>query len=167
MALNPYHQHLFHYPKFGMDIDPFANVLDDPTDNLLWMPVIPHLHGTSDMNLVSSSPGYEISYTDGGNMYHISMDLPGVHASDINVNVEQDGNVLLVHGGRNHIDVSKDGTATCKSVSRFEKRFTIGNTVDMDCMSANLDHGVLTLSAPVKKEHNHNIRTIAITTKST
>jgi HSP20 family protein len=167
MALNLYNRNLFNYPLFGIETDPFANVLDDPTDNLLWMPVVPSLQRTSDMNLLSASPGYEVYYTDNGKTYHISMDLPGVQATDIKVNVEQDGKVLHISGGRRVSDVSMDGAETYERITRFEERFSIGNTVDMDRTTANFANGVLTLSAPVKKDPTHKVRTIKVTTEKT
>lgn len=166
MALNPNHRHLVHYPLFGLDLDPFGSIFDDPTENSLWMPVIPNLPRASDMNVLSTSPGYEISHTDDGKTYHISMDIPGVQASDIKVNVEEGGKVLHISGGRKHSETSQDGKTTSKFVSRFEKRFTIGNTVDVDQMKANLENGVLTLTAPVKADKAPVVRTIPIATNA-
>jgi HSP20 family molecular chaperone IbpA len=167
MTLNLYNRNLFNYPLFGIEMDSFANVLDDRTDNLLWMTVIPNLQRASDMTLLTTSPGYEVYYTDNGNTYHISMDLPDVQASDIKVKVEQDGKVLHVSGGRTHTDVSMDGTDTYTRTTRFEERFTIGNTMDIDHTKANFANGVLTLSAPVKKDPTHKVHTIKVTTEKT
>lgn len=166
MALNPYNRHLVPYPLFGLDLDPFGSIFDDPTQDSMWMPVIPNLPRASDMNVLTTSPGYEISHTDDGKTYHISMDIPGVQAGDIKVNVEQGGKVLHITGGRKHTETSKDGKTTTKTVSHFEKRFTIGNTVDADKMTANLENGVLTLTAPVKPEKAPVVRTIPITTNA-
>lgn len=105
--------------------------------------------------MLRTSPGYEIHEADGN--YQIAVDVPGVKKDDITVNVEEDGRVLRVTGGRK---VVREGKT---SETKFEKRFTIGNNVDIEKISANLSDGVLTLTAPKKEEEKPKTRTIMIT----
>ena len=121
----------------------------DPFDD--WMPVIRNIDrslaaGGDNMILRRSSPGYEINESD--DTYSISMDIPGVKSSDISAQLENNGRVLHVSGGRK---MERDGTVT---ETKFEKRFTIGENVDTKKLTADLSDGVLTVSAPklVKKE---------------
>ena len=102
-----------------------------------------------------SSPGYEISESD--DKYQIHVDVPGVKASDIDVNLENDGRVVHILGERK---IEKEGSTM---ETRFEKRFMIGDNVDGDKVSASLAHGVLTLTAPKIKKKEKPKHRIAIT----
>jgi HSP20 family protein len=127
---------------------------DDPFEDFL-MPVVPIQNRPHGLSVLRTSPGYEIHEADGN--YQIAVDVPGVKKDDITVNVEEDGRVLRVTGGRK---VVREGKT---SETKFEKRFTIGNNVDIEKISANLSDGVLTLTAPKKEEEKPKTRTIMIT----
>jgi len=73
------------------------------------------------------------------------------------VDLENEGKVLHISGGRKI--VKGDEIAETK----FSKRFTIGDNVDIDKMTANLSDGVLTLTAPVKEEVKPEPKRITIT----
>lgn len=84
-------------------------------------------------------PGYEVHQDDKN--YVVSVDVPGVRPEDMNVDVED--NTLRVHGGRK--TRTQDGLV---SESKFDYRLSMGEQVDMDKLTAHLDHGVLSLTAP-------------------
>lgn len=149
MALNPFYRNR---PLFGFD-DFFTS--RDPWDDSLLMPVVPNLDRANGSIIRLSSPGYEINEVDG--KFQIAVDVPGVKAKDMTVNVEQEGHVLRIAGGRK---VIKEGQS---SETKFEKRFTVGENVDLEKMTADLSDGVLTLTAPKKEEERPKTRTIAIT----
>jgi HSP20 family protein len=111
---------------------------------------------TRDSNdfLSSSLRGFDIEERDG--TYHISVDVPGVKAADVKVEVEDDNKVLHVYGGRK---VTKGDRV---SETRFDKRFTIGDNVDIEKMTAKLEDGVLCLEAPKKEESRPKTRTIQV-----
>lgn len=145
----------FNHPLFGGFDDFFAPTpfFREPVFDI--MPVIPNLLRDEDMKLLRSSPGYEINESDG--KYQIAVDVPGVKASDMTVKLEEDGKVLHISGGRK---VEKDGMIT---ETKFEKRFTIGDNVDKEKLTANLADGVLTLTAPKIEVQKPEPMTIAIT----
>jgi len=118
------------------------------------MPVVPNVDREFS-SLLRSSPGYEISEKD--DKYQIHVDVPGVRASDMSINLENDNRVIHISGGRK---VEKDGSMT---ETRFEKRFTVGNNVNVEKMTANLENGVLTLTAPKIEKKEKPKFTIAIT----
>ena len=91
MALNRYNPHR---SLFGF-ADDLVPLFDDPFKDFM-MPVIPNFPRTDDMTLLRSSPGYEINEHDG--KYMISVDVPGVKASDMNVDLENDGKVVHISG---------------------------------------------------------------------
>ncbi len=71
------------------------------------------------------------------------MDVPYIiEASDMKVQVENDGNLLHLSG---KCESEKDRT---KSVHEFHKRFSIGPHLDVDNLMANFSNDVLVLSAP-------------------
>ncbi|GKY90846.1 hypothetical protein MPSEU_000057400 [Mayamaea pseudoterrestris] len=98
--------------------------------------------------------GFDIKEDEG--KYHISVDLPGVKPSDMKVEVENDNKVLHIYGGRK---VTKGDSVT---ETRFDKRFTIGENIDIEKMSANLHDGVLELEAPKREETRPKTRTIEV-----
>jgi HSP20 family protein len=119
------------------------------------MPIFPNLERPTDSVLVRSSPGYEINETD--DKYQIAVDVPGVNAKDMSVQLENDGKLLHISGGRK---VVTDNTTT---ETKFEKRFTIGSNVDMQKVTANLADGVLVLSAPKIENKEKPLLNIKIT----
>ena len=95
------------------------------------------------------SPRYEITNDDEN--FQVAIDFPGFKTSDINVNIEEDGQVLAITGTRK----------TSNFESKFSKSFFLDPAVDTDNFSAVIENGVLTVSAPkdLKKidEKNRNI----------
>jgi HSP20 family protein len=154
MALNPHYHVDRPHAGFG-DFFSGPLMLRDPMMEML-MPVIPGMDRDADSILRVTSPGYEIHEVD-GKYTQICVDVPGVKAEDMTVNVEHEGKVLHISGGRKTV---RDGTTT---EMKFEKRFTIGKNIDIEKMTANLSHGVLKLTAPVKQEEAKPVHTIAIT----
>ena len=91
-----------------------------------------------------SSPRYEVTEND--MQFRLAVDVPGVKPDDMKVELEQDGRVLHMIGGRK---VEKD-----KSYEeyKFEKRFTLGKDLDTTKITAHLADGVLVLTAPKKEK---------------
>lgn len=110
-------------------------------DNLFdLMPVVSPLVRDKDAKLLRSSPGYEINESDG--QFQIAVDVPGVKAADMTVKLENEGRVLHISGGRK---ITRDNVV---SETKFEKRFSIGDYVDSEKLTANLADGVLVITAP-------------------
>jgi HSP20 family protein len=112
----------------------------DPFEDLM-MPVLRNLDRNQDgMVLRHSSPALEINETD--TEFQIAIDVPGVKATDMTVQLEDDGRVLHLQGGRK---VTREGQVV---ESKFQKRFTIGENIDSSKLSADLSDGVLVVKAP-------------------
>ena len=149
MALSRYNRSPFGFDDILVPFfehDPFKGV---------HMPVLANFPRNDEMTLLRSSPGYEINEKEGKCM--ISLDLPGVKSSDMNVDLEENGKVVHIHGGRKLVQEGKT------TETKFSKRFTIGDNVDINSMKANLSDGVLTLTAPIKKKEEATPKRIAIT----
>lgn len=103
--------------------------------------------------------GFQIHDHEGE--YKIEVDVPGVKASDMKVDFEQDGRVLHITGGRK---IQKEGSF---EEMKFENRFYVGSNVDTDHLTADLSNGVLTLSAPKRHLDTSHLRSIPINVSET
>mmetsp|Transcript_27190 Transcript_27190/g.51375 ORF Transcript_27190/g.51375 Transcript_27190/m.51375 type:complete len:173 (-) Transcript_27190:84-602(-) len=86
----------------------------------------------------------------------ITVDAPGAKASDINLQLKEDGRRLTISGEtkREEGDISVH--------SRFERSFTLSRDIDTSQISAQMDNGVLTITAPKYEEVRENILRINI-----
>mmetsp|Transcript_20862 Transcript_20862/g.32107 ORF Transcript_20862/g.32107 Transcript_20862/m.32107 type:complete len:153 (-) Transcript_20862:925-1383(-) len=127
---------------------PFFNTFDDlfavPSTLFLERPTFPHI-----------SPGYEINQDE--KSFQLAVDVPGVKASDMKMDLEHDGRVLHLSGGR------KKQEGNNFSETKFDQRFTIGKDVDTNKITANLENGVLVVNIPKKEKEESVVRNIAIT----
>ncbi|GAX24363.1 hypothetical protein FisN_4Lh487 [Fistulifera solaris] len=154
MALNRYNT-LFNHP-FGVGFDDFFSpspfLTSDPFE---LMPVLRNIDRSPDAILRRSSPGFEIHEHE--KEYQISVDVPGVKASDMKLELEEDGRVLHLSGGRK---IEREGSV---SETRFDKKFYVGENVNLEKLKANLADGVLTLVAPKKEVEKPKLTSIPIT----
>ena len=116
---------------------------------------IPALTAFKNDNLLHSSPRYEVS--ENSKQFRLAVDVPGVKADDIKVDLEHNGRVLHMAG---HRKVEKDNSY---EEYKFEKRFTLGNDLDTSKLTANLSDGVLVLTAPKKEKEEPKSTTVPIT----
>lgn len=87
-----------------------------------------------------SSPRYEIN--EHKDKFEVVVDVPGVNAKDIRVNLDQEGTRLTLSGERE----SKDDTY--EFASKFSQSFSLDSSIEVDKLTADLKNGVLTVSAP-------------------
>jgi len=101
--------------------------------------------GQLDKQFGRFSPKYEITNTD--EKFELAVDVPGVKASDVNVTLENDGQVLAISGERQ----SKGDNYSYSS--KFYQSFSLDPNIIAEKFDANLKDGVLVISAPkeVKK----------------
>jgi HSP20 family molecular chaperone IbpA len=76
-------------------------------------------------------------------------DLPGVSKEALDVRV--DNNLLTIRARADHA-VHKDGTYREYELVNFFRQFELSDKVDQQRISADLKHGVLTLSLPKAEE---------------
>ena len=107
-------------------------------------------------NFLTSSPRFEI--VDDDEKFQVSMDVPGIKPEDMTISLERDG-YITIRGER----VAQ--TETSRFASKFSQTFSLDPAIDVETLQANLDHGVLVISAtkdPSKIEDR--VRKIPITT---
>ena len=76
--------------------------------------------------------------------FTLTIDLPGVKASDMKLSLEQDGRVLRISGMRT------TQTGEMSYESKFDKKFVVDKSVDVEQITASLAEGVMTIEAPKK-----------------
>lgn len=72
-------------------------------------------------------------------------DLPGVDKDNINIRVEN--NTLTIQGSTQHVAPGNEVRAEYR-LRNFYRQFTLGEQVNQEGISAELKHGVLTLTLP-------------------
>lgn len=89
-------------------------------------------------------PRYAISNSKDSKFAELTIELPGVSAKDISVELEN-GNVIRVHGSRT---VRENGSI---ATTQFDQSFTLDSDVDVEKISVTLESGILTITAPKKE----------------
>jgi len=149
---------------FDDDLFAMSSRMMDRMDRLLTpsrslfspMPLLRDYGRDNSAILRRSSPAYEIREDD--SHFELSIDLPGVRSEDCKVELEQEGRVLHLHGGR------KIETESGYSETRFDQRFKLGKNLDVQNVSANLSDGVLVVTMPkIEVEESSKTRVIGIT----
>mmetsp|Transcript_21790 Transcript_21790/g.32586 ORF Transcript_21790/g.32586 Transcript_21790/m.32586 type:complete len:199 (-) Transcript_21790:194-790(-) len=95
-----------------------------------------------------SSPKYEI--TQDAKKYQVTVDVPGIKASDLKVELLHDGRVLKLSGERKEISEQMTGGRSERRTfsSKFEELFTLDDDIVKDKISAYVNNGVLYVVAP-------------------
>mmetsp|Transcript_24790 Transcript_24790/g.39083 ORF Transcript_24790/g.39083 Transcript_24790/m.39083 type:complete len:261 (+) Transcript_24790:126-908(+) len=86
----------------------------------------------------------------------IAVDVPGAKASDINLQLDEDGRRLTISG---EMKREEEGISVH---SRFERSFTLNRDTDTSQISAQMDNGVLTITAPKYEEAKKYVRRIDV-----
>ena len=90
----------------------------------------------------NSAPRYSISDSDDGKSFELSMEVPGVAASDLAIEVENN-NLLHVRGART---IRESGSI---SKTEFHQSFHLED-IDIERITVSLSNGILTVLAPKK-----------------
>ena len=86
-----------------------------------------------------------------GDKFYVQLDLPGVDPDSIDLTVEQ--NVLTVHASRNSsIEEGGERVVSERTHGTFSRQLFLGETLDVDRLTADYDAGVLTLTIPVAEQ---------------
>lgn len=81
----------------------------------------------------------------------VNLDLPGVDADSIDLTVEQ--NVLTVHAERRApMEDGAERVVGERSYGTFSRQLFLGDTLDVDRLTADYDAGVLTIEIPVAEQ---------------
>ena len=91
------------------------------------------------------SPQYEVEETK--DSFQIYMEVPGISAHDLSVELMNDGTTLRVYGTKQQSRTSS--TSSYRSSSRFDQMFSLDpKTVNVSNLSVSLQDGILTIQLP-------------------
>jgi HSP20 family protein len=86
-----------------------------------------------------------------GETFVVELDLPGVDPDSIDLTVER--NVLNVHAERKpHRPEEIEGLIAERTYGVFSRQLFLGDTLDVDKLTADYESGVLTISIPVAEQ---------------
>ena len=90
------------------------------------------------------------SVTEGGDVYMLNVEMPGVNKEGLEISVEN--NELTIIGRRSLAQI--DGTLIHRESrpENFRRVFELDPSIDMSKISARIDQGVLTLTLPKAEE---------------
>ena len=102
--------------------------------------------GSRETALQGYEPACDLIERD--NDFLVSVDLPGMHAKDINLEII--GNNLVVSGERKFERKEEKGSTQYheRRIGAFERRIALPENINTEKIHANFDAGVLTLSVP-------------------
>ena len=122
------------------------------------MSMIKPLQGKPAANALSQSSKAENAFgiTQDDKQIQIVADVPGAKASDIILQLEEDGHLLRISGEMKH----EEGGISVHS--RFERSFELNRDIDTSQISAQMDNGVFTITAPKYKEAKDTARRIDV-----
>lgn len=143
------------WPRRTLSADLMADMLDD-FDHIVNAFVHPTYVAT-----VNFQPSCDINETK--DHYLVSFDMPGVKKEDIKIEVQ--GNQLVISGERQREVRGQDGEATLRHervYGKFERTFTLPNSINADKIEAHYENGVLNVALP--KAESAKGRTIQVQT---
>ena len=94
-----------------------------------------------------------------GDVFHVEFDLPGVDPNSIDLDVER--NVVTVRAERPPRASDAEAIAAERPRGVFSRQLVLGDNLDTEHISAQYEHGVLSLQVPVAEKAKP--RKIAIT----
>jgi len=84
-----------------------------------------------------------LNITEGENNWNVRLELPGVQKEDIGIELEN--GVLTINAKRE--EKTKEGSSTLS----FKRSLNVGEEVDTEKLSANLDSGMLSIDLPKRE----------------
>lgn len=112
----------------------------------------------SSANISSFAPS--INSREDNSAYYIEVDLPGVKKEDVSIDL--DGRVLSITGERKYKteDKEKDYYKTESYFGKFQRSFTLPESVDFESIKATTNDGVLEVVVP--KSQKESVKKITI-----
>jgi HSP20 family protein len=90
----------------------------------------------------------QMEVTEDGDQYHVRLAVPGVKPEDVRIQLEQ--NVLTISGELRQ-DPTHEGRRTLhqeRAYGTFARSIALPGTIDADKVTAQFEHGVLTIALP-------------------
>jgi HSP20 family protein len=94
------------------------------------------------------APAVNIGETDSS--YHITVELPGLSAEDVNVDVQ--GRTISIHGAYPETNAEYRSLVAERPSGTFARTFQLPLPVDGNAVTASFDTGILNISLPKAEE---------------
>jgi HSP20 family molecular chaperone IbpA len=96
------------------------------------------------------TPAYTIFENAKTGAIELSMDIPGVAAKDLSIELEND--VIRISGSRKHKKSLNNDEETTTTESKFDQSFQLDSDINAEGLEVTLSDGVLRVSAPKKEK---------------
>lgn len=104
--------------------------------------------------MTSSAPAVNVMEHDNG--YSVEIAAPGMTKNDFNVELNEDGNLVITVEKKQENEQDKKGHYLRRefSYSKFRQLLVLPEDIDKEKISASVEHGVLSIELPKLPEEN-------------
>ena len=116
-----------------------------------WLPEVFNDFFNTDFMPKASATAPAINVIESDTDYTVELAAPGLKKEDFNVNINDDGNLVIKMEQKNeHEDADKNSHYMRRefSDSKYEQTLILPDDVEKDNISAKVEHGVLTIALP-------------------
>ena len=116
-----------------------------------WLPEVFNDFFNTDFMPKASATAPAINVIESDTDYTVELAAPGLKKEDFNVNINDDGNLVIKMEQKNeHEDADKNRHYLRRefSYSKYEQTLILPDDVEKDKISAKVEHGVLTIALP-------------------
>tara|TARA_R100000084_G_C4615222_1_gene130194 strand:- start:23 stop:496 length:474 start_codon:yes stop_codon:yes gene_type:complete len=133
------------FPTISRDnfLTPFENMFDD-----MFETNFPEVAQTVGVNPFSKSAYPKVNVYEYEDKVGVVAEIPGIDKKNLSVDVE-DG-VMTIKGSKHGFDEDNDATVLRRELkhSAFERKFSLGESLDGDNIKANFKDGILSIEVP-------------------
>lgn len=133
------------FPTISRDnfLTPFEKMFDSMFED-----AYPEVAETVGVNPFSNSAYPKVNVYEYEDKVDVVAEIPGIDKKNLSVDVE-DG-VMTIKGSKHGFDENKDATVLRRELkhSAFERKFSLGESLDGDNIKANFKDGILSIEVP-------------------
>ena len=139
---------LVKYTSFpGISRDNFLTPFDKLFDSM-FEETYPEVAQTVGVNPFSGAAYPKVNVYEYDDKVGVIAEIPGIDRKNISIDVED--NILTIKGNKHGFDEDTDATVLRRELkhSAFERKFTLGESLDGDDVRANFKDGLLSIEIP-------------------
>jgi HSP20 family protein len=139
---------LVKYTSFpGISRDNFLTPFDKLFDSM-FEATYPEVAQTVGVNPFSGAAYPKVNVYEYDDKVGVLAEIPGIDRKNISIDVED--NILTIKGNKHGFDEDTDATVLRRELkhSAFERKFTLGESLDGDDVRANFKDGLLSIEIP-------------------
>ena len=137
------------FPTISRDnfLAPFDKMFDS-----MFETNFPEVAQTVGVNPFSSTAYPKVNVYEYDDKVGVVAEIPGISKDNLTVDVEDD--ILTIKGSKHGFDEDTDATVLRRELkhSAFERKFTLGESLDGENIKAEFKDGLLTIDVPKKEE---------------